>query len=81
MHRDLTENVSLEKSSLGSSGCPPGSLRKLQRPGLNSNSACLNLKPSRANLTFPDPQQTLPFLSLKGKALKSLMILKLEAKT
>eukprot|EP00983_Pelagomonas_calceolata_P050679 1142085-Pelagomonas_calceolata.AAC.1 len=58
---------------------PPGSLpvRKLKRHGLNSNSVCLNLKPSRANLMYPDPQQTLPFLTLKDKALKSLMILAL----
>eukprot|EP00983_Pelagomonas_calceolata_P070045 1150613-Pelagomonas_calceolata.AAC.1 len=42
-----------------------------------SNSVCLNLKPSRANLTCPDPQQTLPFLTLKDKALKSLILLTL----
>eukprot|EP00983_Pelagomonas_calceolata_P025201 791814-Pelagomonas_calceolata.AAC.1 len=36
--------------------------------------------PSRANQTYPDPQQTLPFLTLKGKALKSLMLLILGGK-
>eukprot|EP00983_Pelagomonas_calceolata_P023371 736154-Pelagomonas_calceolata.AAC.1 len=79
-HRKLTENVSLGKSSLRSLGCPPGSLRNLKRPDLNSNSVCLNLKPSRVNLTHPDPQQTLPFLTLKDKALKSLVILTLGGK-
>eukprot|EP00983_Pelagomonas_calceolata_P007836 256427-Pelagomonas_calceolata.AAC.1 len=49
MHRKLTENDSIEKSSPRLLGCPPGSLRKLKRPGLSSRSVCLNLKPSRAN--------------------------------
>eukprot|EP00983_Pelagomonas_calceolata_P057296 1145009-Pelagomonas_calceolata.AAC.2 len=77
MHRKSPENVSLEKSSLESLGYPPGNLRKLKRPGLNSNSVCLNLKPSGAKQTFPNPQQTLLFLTLKDKALKSLILLTL----
>eukprot|EP00983_Pelagomonas_calceolata_P019686 620283-Pelagomonas_calceolata.AAC.1 len=80
MHRKSTENVGLEKSSQRSLGCPPGSLRKLKRSGLNSNSVCLNLTLSRANQTFPNPQQTLPFLTLKYKALKSLTLLILGGK-
>eukprot|EP00983_Pelagomonas_calceolata_P068459 1149929-Pelagomonas_calceolata.AAC.1 len=59
---------------------PSCSLRKLKRPGLNFNSVCLNFKPSRANQTFPDPQQTLPFLTLKDKALKSLTLFMLGGK-
>eukprot|EP00983_Pelagomonas_calceolata_P022139 695489-Pelagomonas_calceolata.AAC.1 len=81
MHRKLTENASLERSLQRSLGCPPGSLRKLKRPDLNSNSVCLNLKPSRVSLTYPNPQQTLPFLTLNEKALKSLMILALGGET
>eukprot|EP00983_Pelagomonas_calceolata_P019662 619087-Pelagomonas_calceolata.AAC.1 len=68
MHRKSTENASLEKSSQRSLGCPPGSRRKPKRPDLNSNSACLNLKPGRASLTFPEPQHnsTLSNLERQG---------------
>eukprot|EP00983_Pelagomonas_calceolata_P078943 1154459-Pelagomonas_calceolata.AAC.1 len=61
--RNLEESGWLVSSLTGSLGCPPGSRRKQKRSGQYSNSIGLNLEPDRANLTFPDPQQTLPFLT------------------
>eukprot|EP00983_Pelagomonas_calceolata_P034866 1092237-Pelagomonas_calceolata.AAC.1 len=40
-----------------------------------SHNAYKHSVPSRANQTFPNSQQTLPFLTLKDKALESLTLL------
>eukprot|EP00983_Pelagomonas_calceolata_P052077 1142676-Pelagomonas_calceolata.AAC.2 len=65
---DKTQKIDRECRSKEELGCPPWSQKRLMRSGLNSNSACLTLKPGRADLTFPDPQQnfSLSYLERQG---------------
>eukprot|EP00983_Pelagomonas_calceolata_P065015 1148404-Pelagomonas_calceolata.AAC.2 len=47
-------------------GCPPGSLRKLKKPGVNSKSVCLNSKPSKLDLSRPTADSALSDLERQG---------------
>eukprot|EP00983_Pelagomonas_calceolata_P033893 1061878-Pelagomonas_calceolata.AAC.1 len=79
MHRKSTENVSLEKDSRGSLGCPPGSRKETKETWLEFQQLLIEFgtRQSEPDLSRPTADSALSNLERLERILKSLMLLTL----